>query len=158
MKKSLLAVGVLIGFFPVLALIETGVNSLYAVSLRNKLKNVSHPDTSVLLREDWAVANCGNASNQCCFAYVEIRESKMNSKDLEAWYASTIGTLDLRTSKEYQLFLGDPLDQSGKTLLFRAFFREKYDDILVGQRAAGPRYSLGYIESGYPTRLDFRCH
>jgi hypothetical protein len=155
MKKFLLISLCALLFYPVLMVAAYFANNMYAVSLRSMFGDVVHPSDSLVLVKDWSVANCGMASNQCCYTYVEFRSIPRPIEYVEKWYAKLMGAPDLRKTREFMLF---HVDEEWRAQPMHAFFDRKYDELFSRKRKNEAVYGIAYVESGYSAGLDFRCH
>jgi hypothetical protein len=155
MKKYFLVGTGVILILPLLLVVEYVYNSLYAISLRHTLSDMRHPNSSMLIKKDWSVANCGPASNQCCYAYVEFRSTSESRAQIEEWYSGVVGQPSLLKNEGFELFFMRDAWEIQQT---HAFFDREYDDIFAKAGADTSVYGVGYVESGRPAGFDFRCH
>lgn len=146
---------VIVLIIPTLLVVEFIVNSAHAWSLKSQLRTVQHPQNSRLLSTDWSVANCGGASNQCCYASFEFRTSVDSVEEIERWYTSLIGEPDLRKNENYELFF---MNDDWQIARMHSFFEKKHDTLFTDPPDRQRVYSIAYIESGQPSGEDIRCH
>ena len=156
MKKVIYTILGLVLFLPMLTLIVHVGDNIYAMSLKSELKTVKHPPDSVVVKKDWSVSNCGAASNQCCFAYVEFRKTNRTLNEIQNWYSPLIDTQEFLDNKIYQLF---SMKDDWSTSVFHAYFETEEDDSLFENSSDnGLVYGIAYTEMGYAAGLDYRCH
>lgn len=153
MRKILLGVVFAVAcMFGIIGL-EYVANTMYARSLRSRFSNIKHHVDSYLITSDYGVANCGGASNQCCFAYAEFRKVH-TIEDIASAYAVLQTGTHVQDKAYYEIVTQENVEKNN---ILHTFFGTTHDDLFSRRQEYIP-YAIVYIDSGHPAGLDMRCH